>query len=134
MKKITTLLFAASVGLSSISYAQQDPQFTQFMHVKQAYNPAVVGTNNSICFDALYRQQWVSFPGAPATGLFCFNMPLELPAVGKMGVGLTVMNDKIGFQNTVEARVAISKIFQIGTGNLSIGVDGGIYQSKINGN
>ncbi|HKC67218.1 MAG TPA: type IX secretion system membrane protein PorP/SprF, partial [Bacteroidia bacterium] len=74
MKKISTLLFAASLGLSSLSFAQQDPQFTQFMFCKQAYNPAVVGTNGSICFDALFRQQWVSFPGAPKTGLFGFNM------------------------------------------------------------
>ena len=133
MKKITTLLFAATLGLSTLSFAQQDPQFTQFMHVKQAYNPAVVGTNGSICADALYRQQWVSFPGAPVTGLFCFNMPFDLPVIGKMGVGLTVMNDKIGFQNTFESRIALSKIIPIGLGVLSIGFDGGIYQTKIAG-
>ncbi|HEX7414591.1 MAG TPA: type IX secretion system membrane protein PorP/SprF [Bacteroidia bacterium] len=130
MKKITTLLVAASLGLSTFSFAQQDPQFTQFMFVKQAYNPAVVGTTGSMCFDALYRQQWVSFPGSPKTGLFCFNMPLpNLP----IGVGLTVMNDQIGFQNTTMARIAAAYHITIGTGILSIGADGGIYQSKING-
>jgi len=130
MKKITTLLVAASLGLSTFSYAQQDPQFTQFMNVKQTFNPAVVGTSGSMCFDALYRQQWVNFPGAPKTGVFCFNMPLpNLP----IGVGLTIMNDQIGFQNTLEARVAAAYHITIGTGILSIGLDGGIYQSKING-
>ena len=129
MKKISTLLFAASLGLSSLSFAQQDPQFTQFMFCKQAYNPAVVGTNGSICFDALFRQQWVSFPGAPKTGLFGFNMN-----AGNFGVGLTVMNDQIGFQNTTMVRAAGAYHIHIGpTGILSIGIDAGIYQSKING-
>ncbi|HTA62178.1 MAG TPA: type IX secretion system membrane protein PorP/SprF [Bacteroidia bacterium] len=129
MKKISTLLFAASLGLSSLSFAQQDPQFTQFMFCKQAYNPAVVGTNGSICFDALFRQQWVSFPGAPKTGLFGFNMN-----AGNFGVGLTVMNDQIGFQNTTMARIAGAYHIHIGpAGILSIGVDAGIFQSKING-
>lgn len=129
MKKISTLLFAASLGLSSLSFAQQDPQFTQFMFCKQAYNPAVVGTNGTICFDALFRQQWVSFPGAPKTGLFGFNMN-----AGNFGVGLTVMNDQIGFQNTTMARIAGAYHIHIGpTGILSIGVDAGIYQQKING-
>ena len=129
MKKISTLLFAASLGLSSLSFAQQDPQFTQFMFCKQAYNPAVVGTNGSICFDALFRQQWVSFPGAPKTGLFGFNMN-----AGNFGVGLTVMNDQIGFQNTTMARIAGAYHIHIGpAGILSIGVDAGIYQQKING-
>ncbi|MHB8259501.1 MAG: PorP/SprF family type IX secretion system membrane protein [Bacteroidia bacterium] len=131
MKKITTLLVAASLGLSTFSFAQQDPQFTQFMYIKQAYNPAVVGTTGSMCFDALYRQQWVNFPGAPKTGVFCFNMPLpNIP----IGVGLTVLNDQIGFQNTTEARLAAAYHITIGTGILSLGFDGGIYQTTINGN
>jgi type IX secretion system PorP/SprF family membrane protein len=129
MKKISTLLFAASLGLSSLSFAQQDPQFTQFMFCKQAYNPAVVGTNGTICFDALYRQQWVSFPGAPKTGLFGFNMNM-----GNIGVGLTLVQDQIGFQTTTMARLAGAYHIHIGaTGILSIGVDAGIYQSKISG-
>ncbi len=129
MKKIYSFLIAATLGVSSFSYAQQDPQFTQFMHCKQAYNPAVVGTNGSICFDALYRQQWVNFPGAPKTGLFGFNMN-----AGNFGVGLTVMQDVIGFQTTTMARLAGAYHIHIGnTGILSIGVDAGIYQTRING-
>ncbi|MEO8762100.1 MAG: type IX secretion system membrane protein PorP/SprF [Bacteroidia bacterium] len=129
MKKIYSFLFAATLGVSSLSYAQQDPQFTQFMHCKQAYNPAVVGTSGSVCFDALYRQQWVNFPGAPKTGLFAFNMN-----AGNFGIGLTVVNDQIGFQNTTMARAAVAYHIHIGnTGILSIGADAGIFQTRING-
>ncbi|MBS1646950.1 MAG: type IX secretion system membrane protein PorP/SprF [Bacteroidetes bacterium] len=130
MKKISTLLVAAALGTTSVSLAQQDPQFTQFMNCKQAYNPAYVGTSGSICFDGLYRQQWVSFPGAPSTGYFGFNMP-----IGNFGLGATVIYDKIGFQNNISARLAGAYHIHIGaTGILSVGLDLGLFQSKLNGN
>src|SRR5437868_14816921 len=104
MRKITTLLLAVMLGFAGLVKAQQDPQFTQFMYIKQAYNPAFVGTDGTICFNALYRQQWVSFPGAPKTGVFAFNMPL--PVLGGMGVGLYFANDQLGFMASNRFRVA----------------------------
>lgn len=132
MKKISTLLLAVMLGLSGLVKAQQDPQFTQFMYCKQAYNPAVVGTDGSICFNALYRQQWVSFPGAPKTGLFGFNMPLSV--LGGMGVGFYFANDQLGFMASNSARLQAAKhfIFENG-GILSAGLDAGIFQQRING-
>ncbi len=133
MKKITTLLFAVALGFTGLLKAQQDPQFTQFMYVKQAYNPAFVGTDGTICFNALYRQQWVSFPGAPKTGVFAFNMPVNL--LGGMGVGLYFANDQLGFMASNAVRLAAAKHFVIGEngGLLSVGLDAGIFQQRING-
>lgn len=132
MRKISTLLLAVMLGFSALVKAQQDPQFTQFMYCKQAYNPAVVGTDGSICFNALYRQQWVSFPGAPKTGLFGFNMPLE--ALGGMGVGFYFANDQLGFMASNSARLQAAKHFIFGNGGiLSAGLDAGIFQQRING-
>ena len=55
--------------------------------------------------------------------------------VGNFGVGLSVISDQIGFQNTLMARVAGAYHIHIGpTGILSIGVDAGIFQTKISGN
>jgi len=133
MKKIITLLFAVSLGFTGLVKAQQDPQFTQFMYCKQAYNPAFVGTDGAICFTALYRQQWVSFPGAPKTGLFGFNMPLDL--LGGMGVGFYFANDQLGFMASNSARLQAAKHFIIGESGaiLSAGLDAGIFQQRING-
>ncbi len=133
MKKITTLLFAVTLGFTGLLKAQQDPQFTQFMYIKQAYNPAFVGTDGSICFNALYRQQWTSFPGAPKTGVFGFNMPLAV--LGGMGVGVYFANDQLGFMASNSFRVQGAKHFILGENGaiLSIGLDAGIFQQKING-
>lgn len=131
MRKISTLLLALTLGFTGLVKAQQDPQFTQFMYTKSAYNPAVVGTDGSICFNALYRQQWVSFPGAPKTGLFGFNMPLDV--LGGMGVGFYFANDQLGFMASNSARLQGAKHFTVGTGIISAGLDVGIFQQKING-
>jgi len=133
MKKISTLFFAVALGLTGVVKAQQDPQFTQFMYIKQAYNPAFVGTDGSICVNALYRQQWVSFPGAPKTGVFGFNMPINL--LGGMGAGLYFANDQLGFMASNAVRVAAAKHFVIGENGaiLSAGLDAGIFQQRING-
>lgn len=135
MRKTLTKLAVAVTGLFSVAYAQQDPQFTQFMHVKQAYNGAYAGTSDAICFGGMFRQQWVSFPGAPRTGLFTFDMPVQAL---HGGVGLFIANDQLGNDNTTMARASYSyHIYGLGgngTGKLGIGLDAGILQKRISGN
>lgn len=132
MKKIFTTLTMALSLITSVSFAQQDPQFTQFMHNKLIFNPGYAGTSDAICANVLYRQQWVNFPGAPKTGLLSVDMPLKnIP----IGIGLNVMSDQIGFDKTLFARLAVSYIKKNafgGPGNLGIGIDGGILQKSFN--
>ena len=130
MKKIFTTLTVALAALTSVSFAQQDPQFTQFMHSKLIYNPGYAGTSEAICANVLYRQQWVNFPGAPKTGLVSFDMPIgQLP----IAIGLNVMTDQIGFSKTLFARLALAYNRHIGAGILGIGIDGGVLQQQFNG-
>lgn len=125
MKKLFTKIVVAVAGFSGVVMAQQDPQFTQFMHSKLIYNPGYAGTSDAICAVIQYRQQWVNFPGAPKTALLSFDMPVgSLP----LGVGLNVMNDQIGPIKTTFARLAVAYNQVIGAGKLGIGIDGGILQ------
>jgi type IX secretion system PorP/SprF family membrane protein len=133
-KKINQIILSA-MAVFGVVKAQQDPQFTQFMHSRLIYNPAYAGTNQSICFNTLYRQQWVNFPGAPKTLVFSGDMYTQ--ALGGMGFGLNFMNDQIGADKTMYARLAIAKHFAVGAdgnGILSLGLDGGVLQKQINGN
>ncbi len=130
MKKIFTTLTVALAALTSVSFAQQDPQFTQFMHSKLIYNPGYAGTSEAVCANVLYRQQWVNFPGAPKTGLLSFDMPIgQLP----IAIGLNVMTDQIGFSKTLFARLALAYNRHIGAGILGVGIDGGVLQQQFNG-
>lgn len=135
MRKTLTKVAVAVMGLTGTMFAQQDAQFTQFMHSRLIYNPAYAGTSQAICFNALYRQQWVSFPGAPKTGLFSFDMYHQ--ALGGIGFGLNIMNDQLGADKTWYARGAFAKHFALGgdgNGIFSVGLDVGILQKQINGN
>jgi type IX secretion system PorP/SprF family membrane protein len=100
MKRINIiqLLICVIIGVSlpSVVRAQQDPMYTQYMFNTQTINPAYAGTWNSVGFLALSRHQWLGIQGAPSTQTFSFQMPLRSE---KVGLGLNLVNDKIGLEN-----------------------------------
>ncbi|OAZ04508.1 type IX secretion system membrane protein PorP/SprF [Flavobacterium succinicans] len=73
-------------------YAQQEPQFTQYMYATSTINPAYAGSRDLTEISALYRAQWVGIDGAPKTANVNFTMPMYK----RMGLGLSVLNDRIG--------------------------------------
>ena len=129
MKKvITTLVLVASAVMIN---AQQDAQFSQYIHNKLSYNPGYAGTNQAICAVAMYRQQWVSFPGAPTTILFGMDAPVlvETPIHG--GAGLTVVSDALGNDKSLFARGSYAYHQPIGAGILGIGIEVGMIQKSL---
>ncbi len=128
MRKIlTTLVLSAVLG---VSFAQQDAQYSQWMFNKLDMNAGYAGTSKAICITALYRDQWVNFPGAPKT--FSLNADAYIdPLHG--GVGLVVCNDQLGFTNTTIAELAYSYHLTLGTGTLGIGANLGVQQMTVNG-
>ncbi|MCP1995101.1 type IX secretion system membrane protein PorP/SprF [Flavobacterium sp. HSC-61S13] len=77
------------VGESS---AQQAPHYTQYMYNMSVVNPAYAGSQESLSMGLLYRQQWAGLDGAPQTGTLFGHT-----RVGKkVGLGLSVISDKIG--------------------------------------
>jgi type IX secretion system PorP/SprF family membrane protein len=128
MKKLLTKVAITVVCFSGVATAQQDPQFTQWMHNKLAYNPGYAGTGGGICGVLQFRQQWVSFEGAPQSIAVAGDMKFSnLP----LGVGLNIINDKIGPMNTLYIKAAGAFVTPIGLGNLGIGLDIGILQKSI---
>lgn len=121
MKKTLTLM--ALLCLSVYTFAQQDPQFTQFTHNKLFMNPAYAGMKHGLCFTGIARQQWVGFEGAPKSGILSADIYLEDLSGG---VGLNLMYDELGFEKNLAYRIAYSfhrdKIFG---GTLGIGVEAG---------
>ena len=93
MKKFK-LLIGIFVLISSIStvFAQQDPQYTQYMYSMNILNPAYAGSRGVTSIGLLGRTQWVGVDGAPKTATLSINGP-----VGKnVGLGFSVIHDEIG--------------------------------------
>lgn len=128
MKKILFSLLFASITV--IALAQQDPQFSQNMFNKLQPNPATAGSNDAICANLLYRNQWVGFEGAPKTFLLGIDAPVSFL---HGGLGLTVMSDKLGFEKNINVKLAYAFRFNVGAGNIALGVDGGLIQKSLDG-
>jgi type IX secretion system PorP/SprF family membrane protein len=115
----------------SASFAQQDPQFTQYMFDRLSVNPGVAGTTGQLCATALMRQQWSGFDGAPKTGLFNAHMPINKIS---SGIGLSVYLDELGQQKSTFARLHYSFHRKVGAGTLGIGVYGGLGSHSLGRN
>lgn len=93
-KCITILLLL--MLCNSALWAQQDPQYTQYMYNPININPAYAGSRGVTSIFAVHRAQWVGLDGAPVTNAASLNAP-----VGKnVGIGFSFVNDKIGPTDT----------------------------------
>jgi type IX secretion system PorP/SprF family membrane protein len=129
MKKLFAKIAIVAAGLTGVANAQQDPQFTQFMYNKLIYNPGYAGTTGAFCGVAQYRNQWMGFDGSPVSFAFAADTRLSGAPIG---LGLSVITDKIGPMNTTYARIAGSyNLTKLAGGTLGIGVDLGILQKSI---
>ena len=92
MKKLYVLLCAFFIISSIKSYAQQGPQYTQYMYNMNVVNPAYAGSKESLNIGLLYRDQWSGFEGAPRT----FTFSAHSPVGEKTGLGLSAISDENG--------------------------------------
>ncbi|TZF84753.1 type IX secretion system membrane protein PorP/SprF [Pedobacter sp. BS3] len=74
MKKVF-LFWMLSVCITQ-SYAQQLPQYTQYIFNNYLLNPALSGIENYIDVKLGYRKQWQGLEGAPETSYISLNMPI----------------------------------------------------------
>jgi len=127
MKK---LYFSALVVLMALtdSHAQQDPHYTQYMYNMNVINPAYAGSKESLSGGLLYRKQWVEIEDAPTTGTFFVHSP-----VGKnVGLGLSVINDKIGPVEETNIYADFSYTLNLGGEHrLAFGIKGGVTMHKV---
>lgn len=117
MKKLVlVLLFCSTAG-----FAQQDAQFTQYMYNTININPAYAGSRGAMSIFGLYRTQWVGLDGAPETSSFSLNTPIN----NNVGLGVSLVNDKIGptNENNISADFSYS-IQTSATAKLSFGIKG----------
>ncbi len=109
----------------SSSKAQFDYLFTQYMFNETFINPAYAGSREAMNATIAHRQQWVNFPGRPITTSFAIHGPLM---GNKMGLGLSVLNEKIGVLN--QNLIYLNYAYRIKTGEkstLALGLMGGIH-------
>ncbi len=116
------------LGLSFFqsSYAQQDPQYTQYMYDHANVNPAYAGSTGTFDIFGMYRTQWIGLDGAPKTATLSGTSPIGTTG---LGIGFHFTNDQIGAMDENNISVDLSYVINLnydyrlsfglkGTGNL----------------
>ena len=112
---------------------QSDPVSSQYMFNNMLYNPGYAGSSGMICATAMTRQQWVGFTGAPVSNIFHVNAAVR-PFKINSGVGITIINDKVGFDTDNSLLLTYSYITEIGNGKLGTGINFGVLNKAIDPN
>ena len=73
---ITFLLPFLWKGYGGSVFAQQDPQYSQYMFNQMAINPGFAGSREALSAAMFLRTQWTGIDGAPKTESFTVNGPL----------------------------------------------------------
>lgn len=96
MKLSIRIKMVLSLFVVSSITAQQNPEYTQYMYNTMTVNPGYAGSTGSLEALLLHRSQWVGIDGAPTTQSFTIHSPLYNE---RIGLGLSVVNDKLGPSN-----------------------------------
>lgn len=128
-RNISRLFVLGVFMLSCCSlFAQQDPQYSQYMFNPLSVNPAYAGSRGVMNGALVYRQQWVGFAGAPNTQALAINTPLRK---GKVGLGLEILRDQIGPKTTVGGYFTYAYRIPLGKGKLAFGLSAGALNYTI---
>ena len=91
-------------------YGQNQYQFNHYIANQGLLNPAYNGTRDIISGLLIHRSQWIGLDGAPMNQALNVHSPIEGT---NLGVGLAMVNDKIGFSNTFDLFGAASYKVQL---------------------
>ena len=126
INKYYTLSIGLILLVFSDIYAQQDPQYTQYMYNTQVVNPGYAGSKEVLSFGALMRSQWVGLDGAPKTGTFTIDGPVS--SAKNMGLGLSIVVDEIGPAIETNFTVDYSYTIKVGENkNVAFGLKAGMH-------
>jgi type IX secretion system PorP/SprF family membrane protein len=92
----TILITCLLAVIATTSTAQQRPIHSLYMFDPLIINPAYAGTQVQLSATAIYRNQWVNFPGAPKTFTASAHSGFRN---ARVGVGFLAANDQIGIHD-----------------------------------
>jgi type IX secretion system PorP/SprF family membrane protein len=136
-------IFIILFGFAMSVFAQQDPQYSQYMYTILPFNPGYAG-NAGICASLHYRQQWAGFVDiyvkddgseekhktAPRGPLVSIDGLIK----GRHGLGLSIYNDALGYQNDIAIKLAYAYKINISGGSLGIGLSADFLSRSVKKN
>jgi len=130
MMKRITIGFVVLFSLGG--FAQQLPQYSQYMLNQMAINPAVAGTDDYSEVRSNSRHQWVGITDAPRTYMLTLQGPIKDK---NMGLGMGLYTDIVGPTRRTGLNFSYAYHVKINKDiNLSMALSAGVLQWGIDGN
>lgn len=127
-KKVLYFVLVIVVTITQQAFGQQRAHFTQYITNELVINPAYAGAEEALSVALLYRSQWSDIEGAPVTQSFTAHSLFKSKNVG---LGLSVINDKIGIHGILTAHSSYAYRIQLNEETfLSFGLQFGLNQRK----
>lgn len=122
MTKIHLFFIGIIILTTTLSFGQQDPQYTHYMYNMNVVNPAYAGSRETLSIGVLGRTQWVGIDDAPKT----MTANIHAPVGNNLGIGFSAIADKIGpiKENNIFADISYT-IKTSKTAKLAFGIKGG---------
>lgn len=129
MRFTFTLLLLA---FSTITWAQQDPLYAQYLMNPLIINPSYAGINNNLQANVGYRIQWMGLDASPRT----LNLNGAVSIVdNKAGIGATLTQDRIGNTSITEFNGAFAYKLKFANNMVfSFGMQGGVLGFRTDNN
>jgi type IX secretion system PorP/SprF family membrane protein len=122
-RKLLLSITGLIIALAAIG--QQEPQFSHNMFNHMGINPGFAGLSNAICATGLARQQWVGFKDSEGNRVspesYLISVDATVPIL-RGGLGLSVMQDKLGFYTINDVQLGYSYHRRTGDARLGIGL------------
>jgi len=131
---LIALLFLLFLSIPRSVFAQQDPQFTQYLSAGNFFNPAFAGKEIGNQFSAFHRSQWQGYTSTAGAGIPPTTQLITLQGRIKaknFGYGLTVINDRLGASSNLDVNLQGSYHKKIKRTQLSFGGYVGVSNSTL---
>ena len=112
--------------------AQYDPSYSHYFSMEPSFNPASVGKENVLNVVGAYALDFAGFEHNPNTFYVGADMPLYF-LKSYHGVGLSMLNDKIGLFTHQRIAGQYAFRFKLFGGRLAAGIQAGLLMEKFDG-
>jgi len=124
---IMKLRFLLFLLIPTALFGQLTPVTNQYILNPMTINPAFAGNRGALNIATFYRKQWVGITGAPQTMTLAADAPF---LDSKLGIGMTIINDKIGVTKETQFMTSYAYKISMGEGILSLGLGAGLMTTN----
>lgn len=126
-------LIVAALMIFFRAEAQKEVQLSQFYFNQLLFNPATAGKGDQTRVGLVYRSQYAGYKpsnidrgGGPTSQLLTASLP-----VGNFGVGINLLNDKIGALSQQDIQLSASYRLPLSRGSIALGARAGVYRQAL---